>query len=206
MKATKFLSVLFCGLTALCVTSCINDDDDNEKIVPLTKEQVAQCYQMIKGNYTGHLVFSVKNAATSQNGVDSVATSWSVINDSTITIDKFPAKLIADVLTNANMKEALAKADPQTLTCYYGFISNSPIQFLVNPMTLNYTLNYGGAEHKVSVAFYVNSPYSFGAYDHQKTIMEMQLLVGAVYEDGKTTTYLRETTPLVFSSKKKTVE
>ena len=188
MKATKFLSVLFCGLTALCVTSCINDDDDNEKIVPLTKEQVAQCYQMIKGNYTGHLVFSVKNAATSQNGVDSVATSWSVINDSTITVDKFPAKLIADVVTNTNMKEALAKADPQTLTCYYGFISNSPIQFLVNPMTLNYTLN---------------SPYSFGAYDYQKTIMEMQLLVGAVYEDGKTTTYLRETTPLVFSSKKK---
>lgn len=205
MKTRKFLSVLLCGLTALCITSCIGDDNNDEGLTFLPKEQAAQCFQLMKGNYTGYLFYSKDNTTNQQASADSVAVSWSVINDSTITVSNIPSNLIAGIINHTGMKEALAEAAPQTLKCYYKFVSSSPMQFLAYPASMSYKLNYGGKEHKVDVAFYVNTPYSFGEYVQNTQRMNLQVIIGAIYEDGNSTSYLRESMPLVFSSREKKI-
>ena len=79
----------------------------------------------------------------------------------------------------------------------------SELSFLVNPKTPAYNLNYGGKDHKVQVAFFVNNYSSFGSYDLTKKVMSMQIIEGAIFLDGNQTAYLKEGVPFVFVSTKK---
>ena len=53
MKILKYLGVVFCCVAALSLTAC-NDDDEQKS---LTKEEVANCFLTVKGNYSGKLMY-----------------------------------------------------------------------------------------------------------------------------------------------------
>ena len=76
----------------------------------------------------------------------------------------------------------------------------SPIEFLINPQTLTYNLNYSGSDHKVQVLFYVNNTYSYGTYNASSRELGMQLIIGALYIDEKQSTYMTTDVPLIFIS------
>jgi len=199
MKNLKFLSVMFCCIAAMSFASCSNDDDQQS----LTKDEKAQCFQAVKGSYTGKMIYASANAKNSKDITDTVDISWNIATDSTMTIAKFPSKLLAANVTDASLKAALEKAEDQTVTCRIGFIQKSPIAFLINPVSLSYPLNYGSKDHKVQVAFYVNNTNSIGMYNATSKLLQMQVIEGGIYEDGKLTTYLKTGVSFFFTVTKK---
>jgi hypothetical protein len=185
----------------VCVTSCLSGDDDSDSNQGLSKAEVAQCFLTIGGNYTGDLLY----LATSPDGterVDTLAGSWYIPTDSTLIINEFPGKVLAEGVSYPALKEALAEAPNQMLKCWIGFVETSPIQFLVNPSVLEYHLHYDGNDHKVQIVFYTYNTYSFGYYDASLNELMVKIIYATLYVDGKETSYLNPSQVVLLSTKK----
>ncbi|MBQ9649171.1 MAG: DUF4840 domain-containing protein [Prevotella sp.] len=197
MKSLKFLSWACCLAGALTVVSCLSDDDDNNnnQSKGLSASEKALCFAAVGGDYTGKLYFY--DASRERDSVD---IDWYIPSDSVMTVPKFPSKALAGCISNSALKEALEAAPDQPLNCRIGFINMSPIEFLINPQTLTYNLNYSGSDHKVQVLFYVNNTYSYGTYNASSRELGMQLIIGALYIDEKQSTYMTTDVPLIFIS------
>lgn len=183
------ITSLILGLVAVASLASCNDGDDYKT---LTKEEKALCYQTVSGNYNGKLVY-VKGVNKNGQAVnDTIDTQWSVSTDSTLTIKNLPSRIYGVWVTDSVMKKAIDAAPAQNLTCYTGYFQTSPVAFWLNPAaTPAQTLSYGGAEHKVQVAFYTNYTQSYGVYKSDKKQIQMQVVMGAIYVDGKVSDKLK---------------
>ncbi len=175
-------------LAAMSLTSCLKDSDSSSS--GLTPAEQEYCATVVKGNYTGKLIYAAKNIKDVSDVTDTVAVSWTIANDSTMTIHNFPSRLLAENISDEALRSAIAEAPDQDIKCYIGFISKDPIQWLINPSAPCYNVQFEGAEHKVYVGFYVNSTYSFGRYTASTSKVEMQIVEGAIFMDSKETGYL----------------
>lgn len=191
-------------MSTLCLTSC-NTDDGYE---PLTPEQIRTAFLTIQGTHVGKLIF-VKNPSASSSAstalqTDTVAVSWSIDTDSTMTIHNFPARALTEYISTnqPDLKAAIADQPNQDLECVIGIQMISPIGFLINPKTLTYNAYYNGMMHKVQFAFWLNSYSSVGIYNTAQKSMEMQLLLGGIYEDDnlKSDYLTTEAVQLLFQS------
>lgn len=199
MKSIKILSaVLLCAIT-LGFTSCMNDDDNNNSLTPA---EVSQCYNAVKGTYTGKLIYPSVNPNNTKDTADTLAANWTINTDSTMIIRNFPPKVLASAITNTEIKEALEKEAPKDLNCYIGFVRVSPVTFLINVQAPEYTLTYGGKEHKAKIVFYGNSSYSFGVYTAAKNTFEMQIIEARLYIDDNPTSYINNGVAFYFTGKK----
>ena len=198
MKRIKFLSMAICLITALAFTSC-NDDDSYSG---LSKEDIANCYAAVNGSYVGQLIYASENKADAKDVTDTCAISVEIKTDSVLTLKSFPISQLAYLVTDNDVANAIKEQAPHDISCYYGFTYNNPITFLVNPMTYSFTANYGGKEHKLQIAFYSNSSYSFGRYDATNRQLSMQIVEAAIYVDGKETRYLTKGYAFVVYAKK----
>ena len=103
-------------------------------------------------------------------------------------INNVPSKVLASVIADDDIRAAVETRGPQRIKCYINYINVSPIQWLVNPVSVSFdNLEYNGAKHKVTIAFYANSNYSFGQLITSVTpnIQMMQFIAGALYVDDK---------------------
>lgn len=209
MKALKTFFMLCCCMAAVTFTSCLNDNDDNQRLTP---EERMAAFQTIKGGYTGKLIYAKPNPTGNTNKNDTLDVNWRIDTDSTLTIANFPSAPLAAYITNEEISGLIAKQPAQSLKCLIGIYDNSPVKFLINPKTLVYDgLEYGGKAHKLEIVFYINNTYSFGGYDtfsnkgetDKTPTMFMQILIGGIYVDGQLNSdLLRTTTQLIFAGKK----
>lgn len=199
MRNLKFISLIMGCLAAVCLTftSC-NDDDDDYK--GLTPEQVETAFNAVRGDYNGIMLYAHKDSNGKQVN-DSTNIAWSIQTDSVMTIYNFPVASLAKNVTDSTVSKAIATAKPQNLKCYIGFINMSPVTFLINPISVEFTANYGGKDHKIQVPFYVNNYYSFGQRTNGRIIM--QIIAADIYSDGVRTSYLSGAVPYGFSVAKK---
>ena len=200
MKTKQFVSILFGCLTALCVTSCLGDDTSDSNSQTLTKAQIAQCFNTVAGKYTGKLLYEAKSLDGYTTKVDTLDASWYIPTDSTLIITDFPAKAVAEYVSYQPLKAALAEAPNKTINCMTWYLETSPIEFLVNPYTIEYDLEFDGKQHKVHVVFYANNTYSFGVYDSEAKNMVMKIIPAIIYVDEKQTSYLSSSQLIFFSS------
>lgn len=197
--------MLVCCVAALCFTSCLNDSVDSNR--GLTPEEISKCEKEVKGAYQGHLIFEAKNEKDVKDVTDTLNIHWAIENDSTMAIYQFPTKLLAANVSNEELKAAIEAQPDQDIKCRIGFVNTSPIQFLINPNSPAYTVDFEGKEHKIQVAFYVNSTNSFGTHTYEDAvkkntkILYMQIIEGAIFMDGKETSYLKQPKPFAFESK-----
>lgn len=199
MKFLKLLPILSCCIAAMAFTSCNNDDSNP----PLTPQEVKQAFMTVKGSYEGKLIYINPKSANKAKNTDTLSVNWVIDTDSTLTINNFPAAPLAAHITDAKLAEALATQPTQPIKCRIGFYNVTPVGFLINPMAAEYEVNYNGGTHKVGVAFYVNTSYSYGAYSTKSKTMKMQILVGGIYIDKKlNSSLLRSAVPIGFESKK----
>jgi hypothetical protein len=202
MKTKQLFSILLGSLTALCVTSCLsNDDDDNNSSQGLTKAQIAQCFLTVGGNYTGDVLYWGKSEDGLTEQVDTLEGSWYIPTDSTLIITDFPAKVFAELVSYPELMTALAEAPNQNIKCQIRFVEPVPVQFLVNPYTLEYSLHYGGGDHKVHIVFYYENVYSFGVLDAESNEMVVKIIPAYLYVDEKLTSYLTQS-QIVFIAKR----
>lgn len=188
-------------LAAMSLTSCLKDSDGkNNGLTPAEKEY---CATIVKGNYTGSLIYAAKNIKDVNDVTDTLDVSWSITNDSVLTIHNFPSRLLAENISDEALKSAIAEAPDQDINCLIGFITKDPIQWLINPAAPCFNIQFEGAEHKVYVGFYVNTTTSFGRYVASTRSVEMQIVEGAIFMDNKETGYLTSAVPFAFEAEKK---
>ena len=200
MKKLTFVTMACCLAAMSLTTSCLNDSDDTRK--DMTPTEIAYCLNTVKGTYNGNLIYVAKNIKDVNDNTDTLQISWSIINDSTMRISKVPTHLLAENITDDKLKAALAEQPYQDIECRIGFINSNPVQYLINPTSPSYTVNFEGADHKIQPAFYINSTNSFGSYNSTKKELYMQIVEGAIFMDGKQTSYLNTATPFAFEAKK----
>ena len=188
MKTKNLISMMFGCLAALCVTSCLGDDDNNNNSSStLSKSQIAQCFMTVKGDYTGDLLYLAKADDGLTEEVDTLVGEWSIPTDSTLIIYDFPAKVLAEFVSHTGLKKALAEAPNQDVKCQTRYVNVSPVQFLVNPRTLEYDLFYDGSTHKVHVVFFGENTYSFASFDAESNDMMVKIIPAYLYVDEKMT-------------------
>lgn len=168
------------AIAGVTLTSCDDDDDNNRGLTP---QEIQTAFNTVKGAYNGKAIYSAKNPNNTKDVTDTVAVSWEINTDSTMTIHNFPVSVIGNSVADTVARKAFLSVGAKTLQCYIGFINLSPITFLVNPIAPEFTLTYGGASHKIQIPFYVNNYYSYGQYSSGK--MAMQIVAAAIYVDGK---------------------
>lgn len=202
MTTKHFFSILLGCLTALCVTSCLGSDDDaNNSSKGLSKAEIAQCYLTVGGNYSGDLLYFSKSEDGLYEEVDTLNGAWYIPTDSTLFITDFPSEVLAENVIYSELKDALADAPDQIVKCRIRFVETSPVQFLVNPYTLEYTLHYGGGDHKVQVVFYNENIYSFGILNAESRELMLKIIPAYLYVDGMQTNYLTQS-QIIFVSRK----
>lgn len=202
MVTKHFFSILLGCLTALCVTSCLGSDDDaNNSSKGLSKAEIAQCYLTVGGNYSGDLLYFSKSDDGLFEEVDTLNGAWYIPTDSTLFITDFPSEVLAENVIYSELKDALADAPDQIVKCRIRFVETSPVQFLVNPYTLEYMLHYGGGDHKVQVVFYNENIYSFGILNAESRELMLKIIPAYLYVDGKQTNYLTQS-QIIFVSRK----
>ena len=202
MTTKHFFSILLGCLTALCITSCLGSDDDaNNSSKGLSKAEIAQCYLTVGGNYSGDLLYFSKSEDGLYEEVDTLNGAWYIPTDSTLFITDFPSEVLAENVIYSELKDALADAPDQIVKCRIRFVETSPVQFLVNPYTLEYMLHYGGGDHKVQVVFYNENIYSFGILNAESRELMLKIIPAYLYVDGKQTNYLTQS-QIIFVSRK----
>ncbi|MBM6993521.1 MAG: DUF4840 domain-containing protein [Prevotella sp.] len=180
MKTLRLFTALLCCMAAVSFTSCNNDD-----IKTLTPEEKLSAFNAVKGSYEGTLIYANPGTNNGKNTHDSIATHWQINTDSMLIVKDFPAAPVAAYITDSVLAKTIAAQPTQELKAMIGFYSVSPVAFLINPIAATYNVNYNGGAHKVQVAFYVNTNYSFGRYNATSKKMEMQMVIGGIYVDGK---------------------
>lgn len=185
MKKFKLLTLFFAAFAALTLTSCLNDDDDN---TGLTADQIQMAYNATRGSHSGKIIYTTGFDKDGKDVRDSAVVSWDVTSDTVMYINNVPSKVIASVIADDDIRAAVETQGPQRIKCYINYINVSPIQWLVNPVSVSFdNVEYNGAKHKVTIAFYANSNYSFGQLITSVTpnIQMMQFIAGALYVDDK---------------------
>ena len=185
MKKFKLLTLFFAAFAALTLTSCLNDDDDN---TGLTAEQIQMAYNATRGSHSGKIIYTTGFDKDGKDVRDSANVAWDITSDTVMYINNVPAKVLASVIADDDIRAAVETQGPQRIKCYINYINVSPIQWLVNPVSVSFdNLEYNRAKHKVTIAFYANSNYSFGQLITSVTpnIQMMQFIAGALYVDDK---------------------
>lgn len=163
----------------MTLTACLGDDNDSQG---LSRQEISECLQAVKGNYTGKIVFENHNPNNYNDIADTLDIAWSITADTLIIVNEFPQVVVLDRITEEPMKEALEAAAPAPLKSIFGFYQTDPIGFLLYPYSVVYDIELNGAPHKATLAFYINN-YSFALFDAPSRVMQMRFLVAGLYLD-----------------------
>jgi hypothetical protein len=163
----------------MTLTACLGDDNDSQG---LSRQEISECLQAVKGNYTGKIVFENHNPNNYNDIADTLDIAWSITADTLIIVNEFPQVVVLDRITEEPMKEALEAAAPAPLKSIFGFYQTDPIGFLLYPYSVVYDIELNGAPHKATLAFYINN-YSFALFDAPSRVMQMRFQVAGLYLD-----------------------
>lgn len=206
MKNLRNFIMAFVGFiaVAMCVTSCLSNEDDS--IDYATQKQYQQ---VMEGLQTGKLRFYRQQgtrAYTTQRTLvkyDSIPASWYIGSDSTITINNFPVYMLDsaiivnkdatgdDAVKYRSLNQAIrAMKDnhPQGFTtakALYaipstGWVSESVLQFMLQPLTIERTINFNGGDHKV---YFVFNSYNVGAFSRSTREAQASYTLSAICID-----------------------
>lgn len=177
--------LLALGLVAVMgLTSCLGDNDNDNQ--GLTRQEIAQCFNAIKGNYTGKLLCEVNNPNNRNDYTDTLDIAWSITADTIVVINQFPQAVFIDRIGDVPLREAIAEAAPAQFKAGIGFYKANPVGFLLYPTSVTYDIEYDGGSHKALLAFWINT-YSYGVVSDTDRSLSMQLMVAGLYLDDNTT-------------------
>lgn len=182
MKRLNTILALGC-IAVLSFTSCLKDDNDNEN-TGLSKSQKAQCFAVVRGEYTGKLIYPAQN--TQNDNSDTIDINWSVGADTMLVLKSIPAQVVAEQIQNVDLKAALLEQNPvANISCYLGFAAMDPdVEFYIAPIKIQYPVFYKDETHTLNVYFWANSVYSIGYKVSTSGIMEGRLLMASAYLDS----------------------
>ena len=211
MKNFKLLSVVTACLAAFAFTSC-NTGDDTYSYLTLEQQKAYQSYMAMVGTYSDmKILWDHKNDADVKNQTDSVDTqvSISMIGDSTMTVRNFPIAQLAEHISDADLKEAISKVEPQTVKIKYMVLPNSTqtLAYLYacpSPIKLNLTYGADNKSHEVVLNFICNA-YYLGYCQWGNKQMGFPFYLYGIWVDGKQTNYISNSTSSTYGQGSNTV-
>lgn len=193
MKRKSVFCFLLLITATMSLSSCFNSDDNDTSIDDATYKQYVK---NMSGTYVGKTIFYKASSSSSSSYVkyDSTKVStWKLAGDS-IVINNFDvSKLAANITSTATeateIKAALDTVTTKTVKAYYAipstsYVNTSYINCVVNPLTIEIPLTYGGASHTIKIAFYQN--YYGGAYNRTAYTFSFSMVAGGIFIDSST--------------------
>lgn len=206
MKNFKNLLMTFIGIiaVAMCATSCLNSEDDS-----LDYATQKQYQQVMEGPQTGKIRFYRQQGTRAYVGqqtlvkYDSIPANWYIGSDSTITINNFPVYMLdSAIIVNKdatgddavkyrslnqairamkdNPSQGFTKAKAIYAIPSTGWVSESVLQFMLQPLTIERTINFNGGDHKV---YFVFNSYNVGAFSRSTREAQASYTLSAICID-----------------------
>lgn len=206
MKNLRNFIMAFVGFiaVAMCVTSCLSNEDDS--IDYATQKQYQQ---IMEGPQTGKIRFYRQQGTRAYAGqqtlvkYDSIPASWYIGSDSTITINNFPVYMLdSAIIVNKDatgddavkyrslnqairaMKENHSQGFTKAKALYAipsaGWVNESVLQFMLQPLTIERTINFNGGDHKV---YFVFNSYNVGAFSRSTREAQASYTLSAICID-----------------------
>ena len=205
MKNLRNFIMAFVGFiaVAMCVTSCLSNEDDS-----LDYATQKQYQQVMEGPQTGKIRFYRQQGTRAYVGqqtlvkYDSIPANWYIGSDSTITINNFPVYMLDsaiivnkdatgdDAVKYRSLNQAIralknSSLGSENVKAFYaipstGWVSESVIQFMFQPTTIERTINFNGGDHKV---YFVFNIYNVGAFSRSTREAQASYTLSAIYID-----------------------
>lgn len=206
MKNLRNFIMAFVGFiaVAMCVTSCLSNEDDS-----LDYATQKQYQQIMAGPQTGLIRFYRQQGTRAYVGqqtlvkYDSIKNaSWYIGSDSTITINNFPVYMLDsaiivnkdatgdDAVKYRSLNQAIralknSSLGSENVKAFYaipstGWVSESVIQFMFQPTTIERTINFNGGDHKV---YFVFNSYNVGAFSRSTSEAQASYTLSAICID-----------------------
>jgi len=156
------VQLLFIGLIATAVSSCLSDNDDNNNNeYQISQAEYGVLLGQMSGQYNGKLYF-YNDTIKQYDRTDSVFVNEQVsgVGDSTVIVPAVPTRVLSRLIPNGrydNMRTALEEMEDQQITAKFYLSQKSSgggVYFIVYPRTLNINVEYDGATHLVEYIFY----------------------------------------------------
>lgn len=206
MKNLRNFIMAFVGFiaVAMCVTSCLSNEDDS-----LDYATQKQYQQVMEGPQTGKIRFYRQQGTRAYVGqqtlvkYDSIPANWYIGSDSTITINNFPVYMLdSAIIVNKdatgddavkyrslnqairamkdNPSQGITKAKAIYAIPSTGWVSESVLQFMLQPLTIERTINFNGGDHKV---YFVFNSYNVGAFSRSTREAQASYTLSAICID-----------------------
>lgn len=206
MKNLRNFIMAFVGFiaVAMCVTSCLSNEDDS-----LDHATQKQYQQIMAGPQTGKIRFYRQQGTRAYVGqqtlvkYDSIPASWYIGSDSTITINNFPVYMLDSAIIvkkdatgddavkyrslnqairamKDNHSQGFTKAKALYAIPSTGWVNESVLQFMLQPLTIERTINFNGGDHKV---YFVFNSYNVGAFSRSTREAQASYTLSAICID-----------------------
>ena len=206
MKNLRNFIMAFVGFiaVAMCVTSCLSNEDDS-----LDYATQKQYQQIMEGPQTGKIRFYRQQGTRAYVGqqtlvkYDSIPANWYIGSDSTITINNFPVYMLdSAIIVNKDatgddavkyrslnqairaMKDNYSQGFTTAKALYAipsaGWVNESVLQFMLQPLTIERIINFNGADHKV---YFVFNSYNVGAFSRSTREAQASYTLSAICID-----------------------
>lgn len=206
MKNLRNFIMAFVGFiaVAMCVTSCLSNEDDS-----LDHATQKQYQQIMAGPQTGKIRFYRQQGTRAYVGqqtlvkYDSIPANWYIGSDSTITINNFPVYMLDSAIIvkkdatgddavkyrslnqairamKDNPSQGFIKAKALYAIPSTGWVSESVLQFMLQPLTIERTINFNGGDHKV---YFVFNSYNVGAFSRSTREAQASYTLSAICID-----------------------
>lgn len=206
MKNLRNFIMAFVGFiaVAMCVTSCLSNEDDS--IDYATQKQYQQ---VMEGPQTGKIRFYRQSGTRAYAGqqtlvkYDSIPANWYIGSDSTITINNFPVYMLdSAIIVNKDatgddavkyrslnqairaMKDNHSQGFTTAKALYAipstGWVSESVLQFMLQPLTIKRTIHFNGGDHDV---YFVFNRYNVGAFSRSTREAQASYTLSAICID-----------------------
>lgn len=206
MKNLRNFIMAFVGFiaVAMCVTSCLSNEDDS-----LDYATQKQYQQVMEGLQTGKIRFYRQQGTRAYVGqqtlvkYDSIPANWYIGSDSTITINNFPVYMLdSAIIVNKdatgddavkyhslnqairamkdNPSQGFTKAKAIYAIPSTGWVSESVLHFILQPLTIERTINFNGGDHKV---YFVFDIYNVGTFSRSTREAQALYRLSAIFID-----------------------
>lgn len=171
----KITTLLFIAASVLALSSCLNNDDDNNT-------NYAADYKNAVGQYTGKMYALDYNENPQKPDTLMHDVTATITADSLISFSSFPLYFIAKEITDTELREAVIAKGNTNLKVHY-LIYNKGDEYLysyiIPESVIINDLDYKGGKHKLTFSFV----YPTNGFIYTRNYLQVPMDIGGIFLD-----------------------
>lgn len=172
----KITTLLFIAASVLALSSCLNNDDDDNKT------NYAADYKNAVGQYTGKMYALDYNENPQKPDTLMHDVTATITADSIISFSSFPLYFIAKEISDKELREAVIARGNTNLKVHY-LIYNKGDEYLysyiIPESVIINDLDYKGGKHKLTFSFV----YPTNGFIYSRKYLQVPMDIGGIFLD-----------------------